>query len=95
MKLLESSESKISKDKNGENLLHLEITELVLVNCNLVNKDYQQGSRISYTFASNKTFGSILEISPTNHIFLKAFNSDFQEIILWFTDQTSNPLSRR
>ena len=49
MKLLGGTESKISKDKNGENVPHLEIAELVLVHCNLVNNDYQQGSRISYT----------------------------------------------
>ena len=40
MKLLGSTESKITKDKNRENVLHLEITELVLVHCNLVNNDY-------------------------------------------------------
>ena len=38
------------------------------------------------------TFGNSLEISPTNHVFLKTFNSEFQEIKIWFTDQTSTPL---
>ena len=71
MKLLGSTESKITKDKNGENLPHLEIVELVLVHCNLVNNDYQQDSRILYTFVPNKTFGSLLEISPANQFFLK------------------------
>ena len=66
MKLLGSTESKITKDKNGENVPHLEIVELILVHCNLVNNDYQQDSRILYTFVPNKTFGSFLEISPTN-----------------------------
>ena len=42
MKLLGSNENKINKDKNGENVLHLEITEVVLVHCNIVNNDYQQ-----------------------------------------------------
>ena len=92
MKLLGSTESKITKDKNVENVPHLEITELVLVHCNLVNNDYQQDSRILYTFAPNKSFGSFLEISPTNHIFLKTFNSEFQEIKVWFSDQTCKPL---
>ena len=77
MKLLGSTESKITKDKNGENVPHLEIVELVLV---LVNNDYQQDSRILYTFVPNKTFGSLLEISPTNQVFLKTFNSEFQEV---------------
>ena len=62
------------------------------VHCNLVNNDYQQDSRILYTFVPNKTFGSLLEISPTNHIFLKTFNSESQEIKICFTDQTSKPL---
>ena len=77
MKLLGSTESKINKDKNSENVPHLEITELVLVYCNLVNNDYQQDPRILYTFVPNKPFGSLLEILPTNHIFLKTFNSEF------------------
>ena len=46
MKLLESTKSKIAKDENGGNVLNLEITELVLVDCNFVNNDYQQDSRV-------------------------------------------------
>ena len=92
MKLLGSTESKITKDKNGENFPHLEVVELVLVHCNLHNNDYQQDSRILFTFVPNKSFGSLLEISPTNHVFLKTFNSEFQEVKIWFTDQTSKPL---
>ena len=76
-KLLESTENKIAKDKNGENVPHLEITGAILVHCNIVNDDYQQDSRVLYTFVSNKLFGSLLEISPTRFIFLKAFNSEF------------------
>ena len=60
MKLLGSAENKIAKDKNGENVPHLEIVELVLVHCNLVNNDYQQDSRILFTFVLNKAFGSKL-----------------------------------
>ena len=92
MKLLGSAENKINKDKNGENVPHLEIVEIVLVHCNLVNNDYQQNSRILYTFVPNKTFGSLLEISPPNHAFLKTFNSEYQKIKMWFKDQTSKPL---
>ena len=68
MKLLGITESKITNDKNGEDVPHLEIVELVLVHSNLVNNDYQQDSRILYTFVPNKPFGSLLEISSTNHI---------------------------
>ena len=92
MKLLGSTKNKITKDKNGENVPHLEITEVVLVHCNIVNNDYQQDSRVLYTFVPNKPFGSLLEISPTNHIFLKIFNSEYDEIKVWFTDQNSQPL---
>ena len=59
MKLLGSTESEINKNKNGENVPHLEIVELVLVHCNRVNNDYQQDSRILFTFVPNKTFGSL------------------------------------
>ena len=75
MKLLGSTENEITKDKDGENVPHLEITEVILVHCNIVNSDYQQDSRVLYTFVSNKPFGSLLEISPAN-IFLKTFNSE-------------------
>ena len=92
MKLLGSTENKITKDKNSEDVPHLEITEVVLVHCDMVNNDYQQDSRVLYTFAPNKSFGSLLDISPSNHIFLKTFNSEYDEIIVWFTDQNSKPL---
>ena len=92
MKLLGSTKNKIIKDKNGENVPHLEITEVVLVHCNIVNNDHQQDSRILYTFLPNKPFSSLLEISPTNHIFLKILNSEYDEIKVWFTDQNSKPL---
>ena len=71
---------------------HIEITEVVLTHCNIVNNDYQQDSRVLYTFVSNEPFGSLLEISPTNHIFLKTFNSEYDEMIVWFTDQNNKPL---
>ena len=92
MKLLESDENKIIKDKNGENVPHLEITEVALVHCNIVNINYQQDSRVLYTFVPNTPFGSLLEISPTNHILLKTFNSKYGEIKVWFTDQNSQTL---
>ena len=69
MKALGSTEDKKTKDKNGENVPHLEITEVVLVHCNFVNNDYQQYSRVLYTFILNKPFVSLLEFFPTNHTF--------------------------
>ena len=58
----------------------LEITEVVLVHCNIVNNNYQQNSRFLYTFLPNKLFGQLLDISPKNFIFLKTFDSDFSYI---------------
>ena len=92
MKWLGCAENKITKDKSSENVPHLEITKVVLVHCNIVNNDYQRDSRVLYTFVPNKPFGSFLETSPKNHLFLKTFNSEFQDIIVWFTNQNSQQL---
>ena len=92
MKLLGSTKNKITKDKNGENVPYLGITEVILVHCNMVNNDYQHDSQVLYTFVPNKSFGSLLDISPSNHVFLKTFNSEYDEIVVWFTDQNSEPL---
>ena len=69
MKLLGSTENKITKNENGEKLPLLEITEVALARCNIVNNDYQQDSKVLYTFVPNKPFGSLLETSPKNRIF--------------------------
>ena len=92
MKLPGSTKNKITKDKNGENVPHLEITEVVLVHCNMVNNDYQHDSRVLHTFVPNKSFDRLLDISPSNRIFLKTFNSEYNEILVWFNDQNSKPL---
>ena len=67
MKLLGSTKNKITKDKNGENARHIEIT--VLIDCNFVNNDYQLDSRVLHIFVPNKPFSSLSEIFPKNHIF--------------------------
>ena len=64
MKLIRSTKSKTTKSKNGENVRRLEITEVVLVHCNIVNSNYQKDSRVLYTFAPNKLFGQLLGILP-------------------------------
>ena len=92
MKLLETTKNKITKDENGENVPHLEITEVALVHCSIVNNDYQQDSRILHTFDPNKSFGQLLDISPENFMFLKTFGLEFSHIEVWFTDQNSNHL---
>ena len=89
MKLLGSTKTKITKNENGDNAPHLEIIEVVLIHCNIINNDYQ---RVLYTFVPNKSFRQLLNISPKNFIFLKTFNSKFSYIEVWFTDQNSKPL---
>ena len=85
MKLLGRAKSKITKNENSENVPRLEITEELLIHCN--NNDYQQDSRVLYTFVPNESFGQLLDISPKNFIFLKHFNSQFS-----YTYQNSKPL---
>ena len=83
---------KKDKNINDENVTHLEITEVVLVPRNIVNNDYQQDSRVLYTFIPNKSFSQLLNVSPQNFIFLENFNSEFSYIKVWITDQNSKPL---
>ena len=77
MKLLGSSKRKITKDKNGGHVPHLEITEVILVSCSIVNNNHQHNVRVLYAFIPNKSFDHLLEVSPKNFIFLKSFNSAF------------------
>ena len=75
MKLLESNKSKITKDENGENVPHLEITEVILLHCNIVNYDHQEDLRVLYLFVPDKLFVQLLDISPKKFMFLKTLNS--------------------
>ena len=77
MKLLGSTKSKITKDKNDENVPHLETTEVALVNYNITNNDYQQDPRVLYRFGPNKSFDQLLDISPQNFIFKKLLIQSF------------------
>ena len=70
----------------------LEITEVVLAHGNIVNNNYQQNSKVLYTFVPNKSFGQLLHISPKNFIFLKTFDSEFSDVEVLFTDKSSKPL---
>ena len=54
----------ITKDKNGENVSHLKITEVVLVHWNIVNNDYQHNSRALYKFVPVNSFSQLLDILP-------------------------------
>ena len=92
MKLLGSTKSKITKNKKGKNVSYLEITEVVLMHCNVANNSYQQKSRLLYTFVPKKYFAQLLDILPENFTSLKTFDSEFSYIAVWFMDQNFNPL---
>ena len=64
MKLLGSTKKGVDQDKNGEDVPKLESVEVVLVHCNLVNNNYQQASKVLFTFVPNKQFGQLINIAP-------------------------------
>ena len=64
MQLLGSSKKVIDKNKSGELVPRLETVEVVLVHCNLVNNNYQQASKVLFTFVPNKQFGQLITITP-------------------------------
>ena len=92
MKLLGSSKKDVDQDRDGENLPKLESVEVVLVHCNLVNNNYQQASKVLFTFVPNKQFGQLINISPHLLIMLNTTNTEFSSIEVWFTDQNSKKL---
>ena len=69
IKLPGSTKNKITKDENGKNVPHLQITKVVLVHCNIVNIHYQQNSRVLHTFVPKKSLGQLLDILPKNLYF--------------------------
>ena len=82
MKLLGNRQKLIDKTKNEDNAPSLEVFEIVLVQCNLLDKQYQQTSEVLYTFASNKSYTYLLNQEPSNLVFLKTYNTEFHEIIV-------------
>ena len=77
----------IGKIKNGENIPNFEVDEVVLVQRNLVDNQYQQKSEVLYTFMPNKSYTYLLNFPPSNLVFLKTYNTEFDEIIITFMDQ--------
>ena len=75
MKMLGLTKSKITKDENGENVPQLEFSVVILVHCVIGDINYQQDSRVLYTFVPNKSFGQLVDISPRSLMLLKSFNS--------------------
>ena len=92
MKLLGSTKKDVDEDKDGEDVPKLESVEVMLAHCSLVNNNYQQASKLSFTFVSNKQFGQLIKISPHSLIMLNTTNTEFSSIEAWFTDQNSESL---
>ena len=92
MQLLGSSKKDMDKNKDGEIVPRLETVEVVLVHCNLVNNNYQQASKVLFTFVPNKQFGQLITITPHSLTMLKTTNVEFSFIEIWFTDQNNRPL---
>ena len=87
-----STKKLIDTTKNGENVPSLEVVEIVLVQCNLIDNQYQQKSEVLYTFASNKSYAYLLNVEPSNLVFLKTDNTEFDEIGITFRYQNRRPL---
>ena len=73
-------------------MLSFELDEVVLVQCNLVDNQDQQKPQVLYTFTPNKSYAYLLNDEPSNFVFLKTYNTEFDEIIITFTDQNGRPL---
>ena len=92
MKLFGSTKKKlIDKIENGENVQSLEVVEVVLVQCNLVDNQYYQKSEVLYTYMLDESYGYLLNIEPSNSVFLKSYNTEF-DMTITFTDQNDKPL---
>ena len=86
MKQLGSIQKQIEKNKNSEHVQNLEIVEVVLIYCNVVNNNYQQTPKLLFTFVPDKMFGQLITISPHPLIMLNTTNTEFSYIEVWFTN---------
>ena len=75
MQILGSSKKDIDQNINGDIVPRLETAEVVLVHCNLVNNNYQQASKVLFTFVPNKQFGQIITITPHSLTMFKTTNA--------------------
>ena len=91
-KLLESPKRDVNQDKDEEDVPTLESFEIILVHCNLVNDNYQQASKILFTFVPNKQFGELITIVPDSLTMTNTANAEFSSIEVWFTDENSKKL---
>ena len=82
----------IDKIKNEENIPSLKVVKVVLVQWNLVGNQYQQKSEVLYTFTPNSSYTYLLNVDQSNLVFLKTYNTEFDEIIITFSDENGGPL---
>ena len=92
MQLLGNSKKDIDQNKNEEIGPRLETVEVVLVHWNLANNNYQQSSKVLFTFVPYKQFGQLITITPHSLTMLKTTNAKFSFIEIWFTDENNRPL---
>ena len=92
MKLVGSRNTDVDQDKDGEDVPKLESTEVVLVHCNLVNNNYQQASKVLFTFVPNKQFGQLINILPHSRTMLNTTNTEFSSTEVWFEDSVNMTL---
>ena len=92
MRLLGSSSGTIDGDKNSELVPKLESVDLVLVHCNVVNNNYQQASKVLFTFVPNKKYCQLITVSPETLIMLQTVNTEISFIEIWFTEQDNRLL---
>ena len=77
MQLLGSSKKDIDQSKYEGIVSIFKSVEVVLVHCNLVNNNYQQASKVLFTFVPNKQFGQLVTITPHSVTMLKTNNAEF------------------
>ena len=89
MKLLGSTKKSVDQENDGENVLKLESVEVVLVHCNLVKNNYQQASKVLFTFVTNEQFDQLINVEPHSLTMLNTTNAGFSFVEVWFNDQNS------
>ena len=77
-KLFDRTKTLMDKTKNGEKVPNLEIVEVVLVQCNLVVNQYHQKSEVINTCIPNKSYTDLLNVEPSNLVFLKKLSKHLQ-----------------
>ena len=82
IKLFGSTKKLIDKTINGEKVPALEVIDVVFVQCNLVDNQYQQKPEVLYTFTHNKSYAYLLNVEPSNLVVFKTYNAEFDEIII-------------